>query len=140
MLPGGVVDAFAQVQERRLAPLELGEERRRFFDIGNVGDRFGHLVVVGLLDVANDAAVLVPDAVLIDERDALRRRYAASSSTGLGVPHDSLDGAAHGPEDCMGPEISLALSGRSIHCPRFVNGRGTTHIGIRRTASGCGVR
>ena len=90
MLARLLVRALAQVQEQAVEALEALQELRPVLglDVGDVRARLGQLVLVGLLDVADDPLVEALDARVAGERDPLRGRRPRDEALGLDVAND----------------------------------------------------
>ena len=90
MLVRGLVGALAQVQQEASLLLDLGEERLRVarVDVRDPAPGLGQQLVAGLLDVADDAPVVAPDAGRAEQRDPLRGRHPADERLALDVAHE----------------------------------------------------
>ena len=108
-----LVDAFAQMQQQARLLLQprqetLGAPR---VHVGDPGHRFGQVRLVGLLDVADDAAVVAPGAGIAEELDALARRDAADQALALDVADERGHDVSVSPSTFIGPRDETLILG-----------------------------
>jgi len=82
-----LVGALAQAQQEARLLLDLGQKRLRILrvDVGDAAAGLGQQLVPGLLDVADDPAVVAPHAGRAEQRDPLGTRHAADERLALDV-------------------------------------------------------